>query len=189
MKKQRHFFPNIRNKGLFSIGFLILIYVFSAKSQEIHGKYILKTSGTLKYLTIADDSLYKYRILSDMCDQEYTGRYKIKDDTLTLDTAVGKTLPLKYVFENKMFLREAKAQYEYSNNVIILHSFYEFKKIEGYYTNGTISMTMSWFNISTPNDYQCDRRPNGEWIYYNKNGVIIKKETYKKGKLKKTLTF
>ncbi len=162
---------------------------FSVKSQELYGKFVLKTSATLKYLIIFNDSVYNYRIYSDMSDKEYSGRYKLKNDTLSLDTAVGKTIPMKYVFEDKMFLREAKAEYEYGNKVIISPTFYEFKKIESYYNNGTIRMTMNWLDVSTPSDYRCNRRPNGQWIYYDINGVVIKKEIYKKGKLKKTITF
>lgn len=82
-------------------------------------------------------------------------------------------------------------KYEFTN--IIEDTIMTYDSLEGYYIEFiNVSRYEKRFynngNIKLEGEIT-DSKPNGEWIYFNENGELMKKEFYKNGKLINEKTF
>lgn len=124
---------------------------------------------------IIADSSY---VLVEKCEQEF---FKSDNDTVTVDT-----IYFDGYFENSL--------YEFSNFGIWSCDYhYEFKHgtERMNYTIGELDNQIvigDKIGIKYIGDWKYGAK-HGKWLFYDKSGLLTKKEIYKKGKLKKTKTY
>lgn len=149
---------------------LILFPFFQENHQNLYGSYRLEDQGVI--LELSPPNNYTLFVVER---DKRSGMVTSKELSRGTFATQGKTVALSGQMQPEpMTLVAVEADKLQINQLIGLKAGAEFLRWSGYHENGKVKFEGSWRK----------GKKHGEWVYFNEEGEMLKKEMYKRGKLK-----